>query len=328
MRMTDQYRTIVTGAGWAERRQSGRLRIGGADAVSFLQALLSNDVARLRPGGGVYATYLTPQGRMIADLTVYHRGETLIAEVPARVVEALASKLDLSIFSERVTVENLSDTLGELLVVGHAAPGALADALAMPVTPFVELTENEHVTSPDPEIWIARSGDAVAPSFRLFVPSDRAAELVSKLERSGARAISDEVVRTLRVEAGRPEFGADMGEETIPLEAGILERAISTSKGCYVGQEVIIRILHRGGGRVVRRLMTFAIDGDRLDEVAPGHGLVRDGVEVGRLTTVAPASSGTGLVALGYVHRDAAEVGVRLDLRDASGVAEITGAAR
>jgi len=137
-----------------------------------------------------------------------------------------------------------------------------------------------------------------------------------------------DLAESIRVDAGRPLFGVDMTDQTIPLEAGLLERAISTGKGCYVGQEVIIRVLHRGGGRVAKRLVKLVFDPEVSDMPAIGATLHDDGKDVGRLTTVARALDDTSWLALGYVHRDSAEEGRRLGLGDAgSPVATVQGLA-
>ena len=116
----------------------------------------------------------------------------------------------------------------------------------------------------------------------------------------------------VRIESGRPRFGVDMDDETIPLEAGIDGRAISRTKGCYVGQEVIIRVLDRGHGRVVRRLVGLRIDGAS----APAHddGLFAGDREIGRVTSAAVSPRAGAPIALGYVHRDFVAPGTRLDV--------------
>ena len=124
--------------------------------------------------------------------------------------------------------------------------------------------------------------------------------------------MSDALVEGLRIEAGRPSFGIDMDEETIPLEAGLLERAISTTKGCYVGQEIIIRILHRGGGRVAKRLARLAFDPEVADPPARGTAIFDGEREVGRITSAAMSPTTGHVIALGYVHRDVAEEGKAL----------------
>jgi folate-binding protein YgfZ len=119
-------------------------------------------------------------------------------------------------------------------------------------------------------------------------------------------------MEVVRVESGRPLFGRDMDEHTIPLEAGIEDRAISFTKGCYVGQEVIVRVLHRGGGRVARRLVGLTLD----REAPSGAPLLADTREMGRLTSVVRSPAIGGPIALGYVGRDFTEPGTRVEIGD------------
>jgi len=117
-RRSDQYRTIATGAGWYDKRSRGRLRIDGRDAAAFLHALVTNDVLSLAEGRGVYAAYLTPQGRMIADLRVYRRQGHLLLETPPNLAGPLAARLDQLIFSEDARVADVSASLSQAGVAG------------------------------------------------------------------------------------------------------------------------------------------------------------------------------------------------------------------
>ena len=154
------------------------------------------------------------------------------------------------------------------------------------------------------------------PGFTLYVEAARASELVSGLERAGAVHVDQAAVTAARVEAGYPLFGVDMNDDIIPLEAGIEDRAISFTKGCYVGQEVVIRILHRGHGRIVRKLVGLRFEG--VDLPAPLVRLHAGGRDVGFITSSA-LSPRFGAIALGYVHRDFVEPGSRVEA-DAAGV--------
>jgi folate-binding protein YgfZ len=142
---------------------------------------------------------------------------------------------------------------------------------------------------------------------------------VSALEEAGAVTVPAEAIAAARIEAGYPVFGVDMTADTIPLEAGIEQRAISFTKGCYVGQEVIIRVLHRGHGRVARKLVVLDIDGGRP---APHAKLFSGDREVGMITSVAE-SPRSGIVALGYVHRDFVASGTSIDVETSSGRARV-----
>lgn len=329
--MTDiasQYRITAEGAGWAVKTGRGRLRFDGRDRLTFLQALVSNDVVSLDEGRGVYAVYLTPQGRMLADMRLYHRGDYLLADVPAGEAAALATRLDGLIFTEDVRIVDVSAVVRQLTVVGHKADAVIARAFSIDAERVRALPVLSQL--PVPGGFIARTDDADRPSFDVFIDSGSdaggEARMVQGLEAAGAVAISPDVVEVLRIEAGRPAFGRDMTLETIPLEAGLLDRAISMTKGCYVGQEVIVRVLHRGGGRVVKRLVKLSFARASGVEFNPGAPIFDDGRNVGALTSVAFSPVQDRFVALGYVHRDSTEPGRSLTVGESPGTAaEIAG---
>ena len=336
--MSDQYRTIAERAGYADCTGNGhrsgnvaptargRLRVDGADAASFLQALVSNDVTALHPGEGAYATYLTPQGRMLADLEIYLLPNGIVCSVAAELAAPLTARLDQLIFSEDVRVTDISAEIGELVVVGSLAAEVLGEALAIAPETLTALPELGHVGLA--RGFVSRAWVAALPSYRVFMPvRDLAASMVL-LDRMGLPALSDARLDALRIEHGRPAWGADLTTETIPLEAGLLERAISTSKGCYVGQEIVIRILHRGGGRVARRLVKLTFDEASAGEPAAGDVLATgEGTEAGRLTSVSRSPTTDRWIALGYLGRDYAEVGRRVTVRGTALTATVAGMA-
>lgn len=293
------------------------MRFDGRDAAAFLHALVSNDVQSLREGQGTYAVYLTPQGRMVADLRVYRRGDHLLADTPPNLSAALAARFDQLIFAEDVRVSDVSASLSQAGVVGASAAGALARAFSLDRDSVERLPLRAQLASGD--VMVVRTDDADLPSFDLFVPARGFEEAKARLEEAGAVAIADDLVDALRIEAGRPAFGVDMTEDTIPLEAGLLDRAISTTKGCYVGQEVIVRVLHRGGGRVVKRLVRIDLESESAGVPSAGALILADGREVGRVTSAAWSPRLEHGVALGYVHRDSAEPGHRVSIKTEGG---------
>jgi len=125
--------------------------------------------------------------------------------------------------------------------------------------------------------------------------------------------VTDKDVETARIEAGRPRFGVDMDDDTIPLEAGLEDTAISRTKGCYVGQEVIVRVIDRGHGRVTRRLVGLTFEPDADVPTAAAH-IVSGDRDVGRVTSVVWSPALSSPIALGYVHRDFVEPGTRVDV--------------
>jgi len=262
---------------------------------------VSNDVEAIVPGQGVYATYLTPQGRMITDLQIYRRENHLIVNVPDGRAPQLAAAFDKLIFTEDVTVTDVTPSTVQIGVIGARAAdvvsrvlGFNADAVrALP--PFGAIGGDE--------VFVVRADDVDMPSFDVIATADKRDEIVQQLSEAGGAPISADLVEALRIDAGRPLFGVDMNEDTIPLEAGLLERAISTTKGCYVGQEIIIRVLHRGGGRVARRLVRVELDPSVTAPPSPGSPLIEDGHETGVVTSAAISPSTGRVVALGYIRR-------------------------
>ena len=180
---------------------------------------------------------------------------------------------------------------------------------------------------PSGDTFVVRVDDAPLPGYAMWAPVAKRQLLIERLVEAGAIEIDPPLDEALRIEAGRPAFGIDMTDETIPLEAGLLERAISTTKGCYVGQEVIIRVLHRGAGRVARRLVRLTFDPAVTSPPRPETPLFAGDKETGRITSAAWSPRSDRVIALGYVHRDAATVGARVLARMPDGdlAAEIAG---
>jgi folate-binding protein YgfZ len=172
---------------------------------------------------------------------------------------------------------------------------------------------NAQTTLAGSPVVVTKASMLVVPGFCVY--TGRAPELRSALGTAGAITASPDVIETARIEAGYPVFGLDLTHDTIPLEAGIEDRAISFTKGCYVGQEVIIRVLHRGHGRVARKLV-----GLRVDDVVPTRGArIRSAErEIGHVTSAA-RSPRLGAIALGYVHRDFVTPGTRVEVDIDSG---------
>lgn len=282
----EQYNAVLESAGYLDRTARGRLLLTGADRRDYLHGQLTNDILALSAGDTCYAALLTPQGRMISDMRVSDLGDRILIDLPGTTAAVVRQRLTDFIFSEDVEV---TDAAGSLAHVGLYGPGAAA---------ILDAVEGEKPIA-------MASDDFGVDGFELFVPAGRRADLESSLQRAGAAPVSNETLNVTRVEAGVPEFGVDMDEHTIPLEAGIEDRAISLTKGCYVGQEVIIRVLHRGQGRVAKRIVGLA-----ADEGGPGFGagdlLFAAGAEraAGTITSAVMSPRLRRTIGLGYVQRD------------------------
>ena len=303
-------------AAFFERPGRGRIVVSGRDRASYLHGLLTNDVASLRAGEGCYAAYLTPQGRMIADLYLYELGDILLLAVPLHVRDTLLAKFEQFVFSEDVQISGATDAFAEIAVVGPDAPRIVASLGGAPDEARLRsMPEHGNMRAEigGHPVIVASVTDTGEPGLDLFVERAAAAAIVDALASDrGAVAIDAATAETLRIESGVPLFGRYMDEETIPLEAGIESRAISLTKGCYVGQEVIIRVLHRGHGRVVRKLVGLVIDGAAA--VQPRASVRSGDREIGVVTssTVSPALGRP--IALGSVHRDFTAAGTAVSV--------------
>ena len=309
------------GAALVDGSLTGRILLTGNDRRTYLQGLLTNDIEALLPGTGCYAVMLTAQGRMMTDMRVLELGDGVLLDVPAEVTIPIRDHLDRFIFTEDVTVQDVSASRGELGLYGPRAVETLAAAGTEGAAPR-DLFGNNRVRIAGADAIVVRSDAAGVPGFDLIAAVADIATIESALAAAGAVRASGSDVEAVRIESGRPRFGIDMDADTIPLEAGLDERAISRSKGCYVGQEVIVRVLDRGHGRVARRLAGLTFSADATVPV-PGAKLHAGGREVGRVTSAILSPALTRPVALAYLRRDVVEPGTRVQA-DGSGEAIVT----
>jgi tRNA-modifying protein YgfZ len=318
MTLQEDYQALHERAAIAEIAPRGQIALSGRDRASYLHGLLTNDIQALQPGSGCYAGWLTAQGRMITDLHVLEAGDMTLLDVPAAQAMDLMQRLDQFIFTEDVQLENLTDALSAVGIHGPHAAAILGNVLAGAV-PSTRVGasdldgwpqyRNARLTFGGAPVVVARIDQLGVPGFTLYVARASEAELRHALEGAGATTINADAVLAARIEAGYPVFGVDMDDSIIPLEAGIESRLISFTKGCYPGQEVIIRVLHRGGGRVVKKLVGLRLDGSSA--APPRSSIEADGKEIGFVTSSA-MSPVMGTIAMGYVHRDFIAPGSRV----------------
>jgi len=308
-----EYTAVRQGAGVIDRGARGRIVVRGADRKRFLHALLTNDIALLAPGTGCYAALLTPQGRMIADMQVFELGEVMLLDVKREVKDLLLERLDQLIFSEDVQLGDVSDAWGCVGVYGPQAADVAGRALAGDFSQYGPF-QNSRTEFQGKLVVVARSDGFGLPGILLFTATERVPALTGTLLASGAVPLSAGVAEVLRVEAGDPAFLIDMTNDTIPLEAGIETRAISYLKGCYPGQEVIIRIRDRGHGKIARKLVGLTIAGNGVP--AAGSLMVDGDKDVGHVTSAVFSPTLAMPVALGYVHRDFAKPGSTVTIVD------------
>lgn len=301
----------------------GHLRLTGADRIRFLQGMLTNDVARLAPGQGCHTAMLTVKGRILADLRVYMDAAACHLELDAPWAEKLRHEIDRHLFADDVTVEDQSAESAAIVVYGEAGAALLADLLpggsaqselqvpALASTleglaPYQFTTTKDLRVSADPELLL--------PGWRVVGSRPAVAALGERLRVAGATVLDEVGYEVLRIEAGRPRYGIDMSEERMPPEAR-LDDAISYTKGCYAGQEVIVRL--RDQGHLNWKLMGLRLSGET--PVPPRTRLsAAERAEAGEITS-SVVSPRLGPIALGYVHRSQYTPGTVLTVQDPAG---------
>jgi len=292
-----------------------QIAVAGSDRATYLQGLLTNDIVALTDGTGCYAAWLSPQGRMLTDMHVLQSAGMILLDVPLAEVSAVLARLDQFLFSEDVQIESLAEAMTGVWVHGPQAASVISKVVSGLRTDPGEWLDYQHSTATfnGNPVSVARIDQLGVPGYCVFLARATEASFVAAAVDAGAKVVGPEALHAARIEAGYPLFGVDMTDDTIPLEAGIDQRAISFTKGCFVGQEVVIRVLHRGGGRVVKKLVGFkltttadrpsAADGPSVGHPFKGAKVFSGEREVGVLTSVA-SSPRFGVIALGYVHRD------------------------
>jgi len=297
----EDHHALRDGAGIGAVSARAQIAVAGKDRAAYLQGLLTNDIQALTAGTGCYAAWLTPQGRMITDVHVLESGDMILLDVPAELVDAILARLDQFLFAEDVQLASLAGSLRGVWIHGPRAAATLARAVAGAdsLDAWSEYQHSRLEFGGNPVV-VARISQLGVPGFCAYIAPEHRDALIQALIANGAAVVDQAVIDAHRIEAGYPVFGTDMTDDTIPLEAGIESRAISFTKGCYVGQEIVIRVMHRGGGRVARKLVGLRVEGD-----APKRGarIVSGDRDIGFVTSVATSPT-LGTIALGYTHRD------------------------
>lgn len=312
------YDAALWGATVGVRRERRFFEVVGKSPGDMLNGLLSNSppppLVTLEDGwmGGevVYSSLLTAKGRMITDLRLVRAlPNGFILELPHVGSQAALAHFKKFLPPRLAKLEDRSESLSLLTVMGPESPLLLGRALdrmdsAVSLAGLTDLKEGEERVFPafsGGALRITRNGEAHTQGWDLTLKTSDALELRDRLDAEGAVPLTDPTLEVLRVEKGRPAFGRDMNEDTIPLEAGIQGRAIDNEKGCYTGQEVVIRIRDRGH-------VNKALRGLLLGE----NPVPRRGTElfqtdreksVGWITSAVPSPALGQTIALGYLRR-------------------------
>jgi len=223
------YELMSERAGLVDRSARGKLMLTGAEAAEFLQGQVTNDVEALRPGEGCYAALLTHKGKMRGDMRVLRGEEWMWIDTDAAVLPALVHTVTMYGIGRDVRHSDVTSTRAILSLVGPAARAVLDREPSANEHAFVEGEHGLYVITDLGVDVICAAADADAVRAAL-----------------GVEEVSEDAAECLRIEAGRPRYGLDIDADTIPEEAGLNERAISFTKGCYVGQETVARLHYKG----------------------------------------------------------------------------------
>src|SRR5215216_1851946 len=294
--MMAEYEAVRNGgAGLMDLSDRGRIRVSGSEAVMFLNGLITNDMKTVVPHRWMPAAFPTVQGRLIGAVRVIRAADPLfLIDTDAASHEAVLKTISRFTMAGDFYVTDVTAQTSMLSVQGKEAATISEKVLTaglydLPRYFVVDIVwQNSLVT-------ILRATHTSEDGFDIVVEADKAADLRKALEQAGAEPVSEETREILRIEAGIARHGRDMDETNVITETN-LDDAVSYTKGCYTGQEIIVRIKHRG--HVAKRLTGLRFETER--QIEPGAILKTDGKEIGRVTSTV-VSPKLGSIGLGYV---------------------------
>jgi len=304
-----QYRQLREECGLLDRSERGQLLVTGSEAADYLQGQLTNDIEAIEPGEGAYAALLDRKGHMQGDMRVLRPGEgpDLLLDTEPEALAAVRRHLGMYKVGRDADVVDVTAERAILSLIGPRAV-EVAGSAALPENACEEVT-----IAGTPVLAVG-----TAEGIDLIFGADNHERVTDALLAAGAAVVSPEAVEILRIEAGRPRFGAEMGTATMPAEAGIVEQAVSFTKGCYIGQETVARLHYKGKpNRHLRGLKLSGAEGAK-----PGDPVLLREKEVGTLGSsgVSPAFGPIGLAIL----RREAEPGATVAVGEDGVTAEVT----
>src|SRR6266571_1720488 len=297
--LAEYYKAATEGAAVAEKDWLGVVKLTGAERVSWLQGMITNDVQKLAPGTGCYAAHLTPQGKIVAQMHVLMDEDALWLSLEGATSPKLIAAFDKLLIMEDVQMADVSEAYSILGVLGPKAAAVLDSWLGEPLNLDGRYS---HRRSGDCRIVVSDLG------YDVWVPRGQAGKVLHLLAGSGATAIDHGTWDVLRTEAGLPVYGVDIDETTTMPEIG--EIGISYDKGCYIGQEVVAKVKYIG--HVNRRFVGLTISGSELPKLKSP--IRKGGKEVGYITTCLLSPGLSRSIALGFVSRAAYVPGTEVEV--------------
>jgi folate-binding protein YgfZ len=305
----EEYWAVRNHAGLADLSHLGLLRITGKDRLAFLNGLLTNEVLKMNEGTGIRSALLNTKARVLADLYLYSREDDLLVDTGDVPGAHVRDTLDRFIITEDVQVNDITSEFVHLTIQG---PQATENAKELLGITFADMKPLRHKMIGPTMIAVRdRTGQS---GYDIIIPNDEAEAVWQGFLLKGVAPVGQVALEILRLEAGYPRYGVDLDENTIILEAGYKD-AISFTKGCYLGQEVVARATHIG--RVNKSLVQFRTDSDHVP--GPKSKLQAGDKEAGYVTSAAFSLGLKAVVGLGYAQRDFAKEGTKLVVDSAYG---------
>lgn len=318
---SEGYQALSRGAVLFDRTDRTRMRVSGAKAAELVNGMVTSDVSALTPGRGQYSAALTAKGKIVADPRIFAVEGGIFLDVNAAASRGWREMAGKYINPRIAPYSDVTADTAQLTIAGSAASAILASVLGADAPALKSLEPFSHVTANHggAKAMIVRTPEISADCYDLIVPAAVAESLRAKITAAGSVEGTRDLWTILRIEAGRPEWGMDMDDTTLPQEA-LLDAlgAISFTKGCYIGQEVVARIHFRGHVNKLLRKLRFVTSS--LPQ--KGAAVVNDaGDVVGdvRSTAVSPKCGG---IALGMIRREV-EPGSTLHARWEGGEASV-----
>jgi tRNA-modifying protein YgfZ len=286
-----EYATVTEAVGLLDASERGKLALTGSAAKEFLHGQVTQDITGLTPGHGCYAAFLTPKGKMLGDLRVLDTGTELLLDTERVALQALFNMIRRYSLGYNVELHKRTLECGLLSLIGP-----LADELITRAGATLGAAEHDHVAAElgGVAVRVIRTDGGVD---LLFAAGDTEAVRAVLLD-AGAAEITEAAAEVLRIERGRPRYGVDLDDSMIPQEAGLNQRAVSFTKGCYVGQETVARLHYRG--KPNRQLQGLS----SAEPLAVGTELTLEDRVVGMVTSSA-SSPRHGHIGLALVRREA-----------------------
>jgi folate-binding protein YgfZ len=295
------YRALTEGCALLDRSERGKLALSGPDAREFLNGQVTNELLTLQPGEGCYAAFLNHKGKMLGDLRILavsgHEQEDraeLLLDTERVCLQALFDMIRRFKVGYRVELHKRTLERGMLSLLGPGADAVLGSELAS----VASSPEGEHANVPVVVSGIAALAIRTDLGIDLICEAAHADALGDALRARGATPVSEEAAECVRIEHGRPRYGIDLDDSVIPQEAGLNERAVSFTKGCYVGQETVARLHYKGKPNRHLRGLRLSAPADTGEQLVLGERIV------GQLASVT-VSPTLGPIALALVRREA-----------------------